>query len=56
MLYWHWKKNDEAIQYFDQVLSMNESDVYALNNKAEALAELGKNEEALSVIEKTSYR
>lgn len=33
---------------------MNASDVYAINNKAEALAEMGKNEEALSVIEKTA--
>ena len=40
--------------YFDQVLSMNASDVYAINNKAEALAEMGKNEEALSVIEKAA--
>ena len=39
---------------FDQVLSLNESDVYAINNKAEALAEIGKNEEAFSVIEKTA--
>jgi len=32
---------------------MNASDVYAINNKAEALTEMGKNEEALAVIEKT---
>jgi Flp pilus assembly protein TadD len=31
---------------------MNASDVYAINNKAEALTEMGKNEEALSVIKK----
>jgi Flp pilus assembly protein TadD len=48
------QKYDEALPYFDQVLSINASDVYAINNKAEALAEMGKNEEALSVIEKTA--
>ena len=37
-----------------EVLSMNASDVYAINNKAEALTEMGKNEEALLVIEKTA--
>ena len=34
------KKYDEALPYFDQVLSIDASDVYALNNKAEALAEI----------------
>ena len=37
-----------------RVLSINASDVYAINNKAEALAEMGRNEEAISVIEKAA--
>ena len=48
------QKNEEAVQYFDRLLTLNASDVYAINNKAEALTEMGKNEEALSVIEKTA--
>jgi len=44
------QKYDEAIENFDKILAINSSDV-VINNKAQVLAESGKNDEALSIIE-----
>lgn len=47
------QKYDEAMQYYDKVLAIDPNDVNPLNYKAQILDEMGKNEEVLSVIEKT---
>ncbi|NOJ28817.1 MAG: hypothetical protein DA328_01460 [Nitrososphaeraceae archaeon] len=44
------QKYDEAIENFDKILAITSSDV-AINNKAQVLAESGKNDEALSIIQ-----
>ena len=41
------------MQYYDKVLAIDPNDVNPLNYKAQILDEMGKNEEVLSVIEKT---
>lgn len=44
------QKYNEAIENFDKILAITSSDV-AINNKAQVLAESGKNDEALSIIQ-----
>ena len=44
-------KYEEAISYYDQLLAIDSSDIDALNGKALALESLGREDEAISILE-----
>ena len=52
MHYINLERYDEAIQYFDKALQIDPNDTVALNNKGDALYQLGKYDEAIQNYDK----